>query len=412
MATHEEELRTNFTGDADGLIREAKRAGDAYEDTEKDIKDLGRQAELTDADIDAMADALSDSIRDSERARDSLEKMRAEIKRLGDAAPDSMDNVGRSMRDTADTAAEAGRETGQEFMSNLGEAVGSGDISGIVQGTLGGLVSSLSGPLGLAAAAVGGVVAIGFSQIQKHAEEVAALSESMLAGMRERFGLLQSEMTAAFKQEQLEQYIRDNIDTFQKLLPLVRTAGVDAHDYALAMFEGGEQADAVESELRNIMAVHGQLEGPVGRQKVVYDEIGQAASDTLKALQEQAKAQGDATREAEAFAEFTDQARTNVIHTKEELENLPDAHVKVYLENVETRGRYQYGSYGGNQPSDQAAGRAGGAAPPTGGQGAAYVTNNWHVTVNARTPDPTAVVRAIERYAKDNGRRDSVSVTV
>ena len=60
-----------------------------------------------------------------------------------------------------------------------------------------------------------------------------------------------------------------------------------------------------------------------------------------------------------------------------------------------------------------------GLAPATSGAGPAQysattpqtVTNHWSVTVNGAT-DPRAVVRALDRYARDNGRPSSVVVTV
>ncbi len=312
MTDSSRELRTDFTGDADSLVGAAKDAEKAFDRTADASKDLGKQAGITDADIDAMADALHKSIKDSESAKDSLKKMREEIKRLGDDAPAETKKVSKGLHDVADDAAEAGKEAGQEFRQNLGESVASGDMSSIVQDTLGGLVSGLGPVLGTAAAGVGLIVTGVFGKFQKDAEALAELVESRASLLRERFGLVSDEIDRAFKQDQLESWVTDNIDALQKIRGPLEQLGIDASDYATAIFEGGDAYEAQIGQLRGIMDAHGHLEGPIGHQKIVYDETGLAAETILKNAMGFGPAIKDSNDELVTFNEFTDAAEANL----------------------------------------------------------------------------------------------------
>jgi hypothetical protein len=117
---------------------------------------------------------LEPAIRETEqleRATDSAaDEAVRDWRKISDAAADAARKIDRStgsagisgdMRDLRTDAADTGREVGQEFASNLGESLASGDASRIVQDTGGGLIASLAlaGPIG-AAVAAGGALAL------------------------------------------------------------------------------------------------------------------------------------------------------------------------------------------------------------------------------------------------------------
>lgn len=137
--------------------------------------------------VDNMADALQDledEVKQVQKDGDkSLEKLETSFAEVAKASRDAGDDVQKNFRGNFKQAekhgTDAAEEIKDEFKSNLSEVTSSFDgsvesMGDLVQGTLGGLVSSL-GPLGLAAGAAGALgVGLLITEITKAAEEAEA----------------------------------------------------------------------------------------------------------------------------------------------------------------------------------------------------------------------------------------------
>ena len=262
-------------------------------------------------------DKYEKGLKDAERA---TRKLGDDIEDLPDSSGKAARGIKSDMDKVEDEMADAGKEGAQEFKSNLGESLASGDLSTILQDTMGGLVSGLSGPLAGAAAVFAGVAALGFQQVQKKAEEVAAATESIMGLMRDRFGMIEAEMDKAFKRGQLKEFVTENIDLFQKLTPQLERMGVGADEYSSAMLEGGAAAKAMEERIRGILQAHTTMEGPLGHQRPVYDDIAQAAQATLTALTDQKGAHKDAAAEAATYDTIMNHSSQSVANIRKDWE--------------------------------------------------------------------------------------------
>lgn len=151
-----------FLADARGFLT-------GTDDIERAYEDMARDA-------DTAADAGEDSARRLARAYDRAGQ---EIRRDTDA-------TGRDIKqDLGDT----GKEAGQEFATNLGSSLASGDSSRIVQDSAGGLIGSLAlaGPVGIAVAA-GASIALSMwnafeEKTRKRAEAVRAVAGEVYQGL-------------------------------------------------------------------------------------------------------------------------------------------------------------------------------------------------------------------------------------
>lgn len=142
----------------------------------KRTDDVGRALNDTMRDLDDLADAGEDSARRLSRAYDR-------------AGQDIRTGWKRDTSSLKTDAKDTGKEIGNEFASNLGESLASGDSSRIVQDSLGGLVSSLAfaGPLG-AAVAAGGAIALGLwnafaAKTQEQQQAVLDAAATLYEGM-------------------------------------------------------------------------------------------------------------------------------------------------------------------------------------------------------------------------------------
>ena len=105
------------------------------------------------AETDKYEKGLKDAERATEKLGDEIEDLSKSSGKAARGVSDDFDRLG-------DSAADAGSEVGDEFKQNLGQSLASGDMSALLTDTLGGLVASLKGPVGLAGAAIAGVAPI------------------------------------------------------------------------------------------------------------------------------------------------------------------------------------------------------------------------------------------------------------
>lgn len=200
---------------------------------------------------DDVAEAYRDVARDADRTADAGEDSARRLARAYERAADKIERDAReSARDTRKAYGDTGKEAGTEFTQNLGEAVSSGDISGVVSGTLGGLAAQFgtAGPLGVAFAGIATAGAFAFTQIQAAAEKAAEAAanafEDLLAG--------------ADKEAQLRTRLTDAYGEYGKGLDtLGRVAdqtGIEIADLGEAFIGSEDDAAAMADALRDIAA--------------------------------------------------------------------------------------------------------------------------------------------------------------
>jgi hypothetical protein len=219
---------------------------------------------------------LEPAIRETEqlqRATDSAaDDAVRDWRRISDAAADAARKVDRStgpagisgdMRDLRADAADTGREVGQEFASNLGESLASGDASRIVQDTGGGLIASLAfaGPIGAAVAAAGTLALAFWNNFE---QTTRARREAVIATASTVFqGILDE--GAAFAQKFATDTLRDFLDPAQvdELSGRARKASERLGDDLAAAIVGGP--DTIDAKLNDVRAKLRELEANPSR---------------------------------------------------------------------------------------------------------------------------------------------------
>jgi hypothetical protein len=278
------------------------------------VRDYLRGTKDVERATEDIADELKEASRDSDKfERDFTSAMRDAEKQ----AARTSDRVETDFRGMSSEMGDIGQDAGDELISNLGETVSSGDIGGLIEGTLGGIVGGLKGPLGLAAAGLAGVAVVAFQKLQEEAEKTAQLVDSRVELMRERLGMVQADIDATFKREQKASWIEENLDYLQEMRPLLETAGIDAGEYADAMFEGGDAAQAMLDRIRGIRDTDKERITQGDRTRIIYGEQGQAANDVLTASQALVNSQKEVNDEARTYNAFLGDARTGVYNIQD-----------------------------------------------------------------------------------------------
>jgi hypothetical protein len=161
MARSARALVVELVADAKDFVKGTQQADDALEKfvtgADQDLDGLARD---TDRATDKMGRSFDNLAREAKRSFDKVER----------SADDAADNLGK------ESFGEAGKESGSEFASNLGESISSGDYSALGRDTAAGLVSGFAAMPGLgpALAVVAAGAAALFGNIVKEAERRAA----------------------------------------------------------------------------------------------------------------------------------------------------------------------------------------------------------------------------------------------
>lgn len=161
-----------FTSDVVALLNGLDKAELSVEDLEQAFVEASNSS----TDLERK---INKATREAERDVDKLERA---IGNLGEAAQDAgresergFDKVGDSADDVKGRVGDTGREIGSEMMQNIGEGIGSGNISlgDTIMGTLGGVISSLPLPLAAIAGLAGAVWGVFKAESEKQKQELA-----------------------------------------------------------------------------------------------------------------------------------------------------------------------------------------------------------------------------------------------
>ena len=277
-----------FAASVRDYLRGTRDVERATEDIADELKDAARESDRFERDF---TDAMKDAERQAERSSRSIEQ---------------------DFEKTPGKLGEIGEDAGGELTQGIGEAISSGDVEGLISGVLGGVVSGLKGPLGLAAAAIGGVAVVGFQRWQAEVERLTELSESRVDAMLERLGRTKDELDAAFRNEQYEAWVRDNLDNLAGTDDLLRQMGISADEYGRKLFEGGDEAEAMLDRIRAVRDANKEVVTQGDRTRVVYNDVGEAANDILTQTQALVNTQDEVNEKTKTYDRYVGDVREGI----------------------------------------------------------------------------------------------------
>lgn len=219
MSTKPRDLVTRFLSDVLPFLRGTDKVEDAFHDVADAQDKLVREGQ--------------DASRDVGRA---YERMGDKIKR----------ETRDATRDTKQSFKETGKEAGQEFVSNLGESISSGDLSGVASDTAGGLAATfgMAGPIGIAFAALATGVSLKFA-------EIAAKAEAMRQKVQSEFDAIrQGADDQANLDRRLEEAFGTTSEGITELRRMAGEVGVSFDDLVEALIDGGPEAQALADKFR------------------------------------------------------------------------------------------------------------------------------------------------------------------
>lgn len=289
MARSARALVVELVADVGDFVKGTQKADDALQDfvsdTETGVRDINTAAAKLGDNIrdpfEKVGTSAKDAADDAERHFDNLAReAKTSFKKVETAADDAADGVGK------ESFGEAGKEAGAEFASNLGESLASGDISGVLRDTAGGLVSAfagLAGPVGIGLAAAAATATVIFGKIQAEAERRAARIASVTGAIFDQMSAdMQSAIGEFIRGQAYQTFVEgfskdgDLNEGFREMGKLAKAAGVNVGDIANAFIQGGPAADAMRAKL-------GQVETTSRNTKVVAHGTVTEYSDAAKA---------------------------------------------------------------------------------------------------------------------------------
>lgn len=256
-------------------------------DVERATEDIADELQAATKDADRFEREFQESMRDAERAAGKTSR-----------------SVEDDFRGMSGEMGDIGQDAGDELVSNLGEAVSSGDIGGLIEGTLGGIVGGLKGPMGIAAAGLAGVAVVAFQQVREEAERMAAWSESWADGFRDQVAQARDELKQEDIQAGFEQWLADNEESFLNIAADLEQLGIDANEFATALYAGGEPAQQMMDAINAMREGSTRLEEVGGRLRPVYDDTADAVGNIQTEMLNIVDTQQDTIDDAKTMAKF------------------------------------------------------------------------------------------------------------
>jgi uncharacterized protein with PIN domain len=237
----EKPIRFEFVAEVAQYLRDTKKVAVSTEDIADALlsvtnssEDLERKLSRAMREVDKDVDTLQRSIRDLPKA----------TKAAADAADKDFGKIGDDARD-------AGREVGDEFRQNLGESLSSGSMEDLVSDTLGGIVGSMKGPLGLAAAGVAGVGALIFNQLKKDWETTATALKNTAQGLVDmQIEVGRQLLYNTERQQVMSDLVKQDPEFWAKTREVAEQLGLTLQDVGDAILGGQDAMDALKGKLQ------------------------------------------------------------------------------------------------------------------------------------------------------------------
>jgi hypothetical protein len=264
------------------------------------LNGLGK-AELSVEDLEQAFVEASNSSKDLERkinratreAERDVEKLERAIDQLPKATDKAADKAAKDFDRIGDEGREAGREVGDEFRQNLGESLSSGNVEDLFSDTLGGIVGSMSGPVGLAAAAVAGLAAVGFNAIRDQYEKVQAFAQSQADSIQQLYTQGIKTGTAVQELDAFNAWLESQRSTIQGLRGDFQAVGISQGEFLAAAWQGGQPLEDIRLKLERIVDEGTNVEGTGRNMRTIYSEGAMEAQALLQFVREQAGANSE-----------------------------------------------------------------------------------------------------------------------
>jgi hypothetical protein len=297
--------------------------------------------------LDKVADALDEVAHDGEKSTDKLERS---FREAADAAKRESRTIGKSFEDNSSRgfsrAGDNAREFKQEALQNFSEVTSSFDgsmtsIQDLAQGTLGGLASSIAGPIGLAAG--GAAVAIGLigSAVQGLGTKTEADQQKVAEWAQSYIEAGSTILTSAQGTARALEIIQDP-EQFKNAQESAKDWGVTTAT-AIAALAGQQWAiDAVSGSLaemnRQLDAFGKSNVAPTDETYAKFADLADQYDRGAGKLATLTSAMDEGAKRADVYSQYltelaknTAGATTNVDKFGDSIYNLPDG-TKVYID--------------------------------------------------------------------------------
>jgi hypothetical protein len=235
-------IRIEFVAEVAQYLRDTKKL-------EVSTEDIADALNATTKNADDLERKLGKAMKGAEKDAESLERVLRDLpkatKKAADAADDDFKRIG-------DDAREAGREVGDEFRQNLGESLSSGSMEDLVSDTLGGLVGSMKGPLGLAAAGVAGVGALIFNKLKEDWQATTeAMKTTAQALVDYQIEVGRQILFNTERQQIMQDLVKQDPEFWSKTREVAESLGLTLEDVADAILGGQDATDALKAKLQD-----------------------------------------------------------------------------------------------------------------------------------------------------------------
>ena len=149
---------------------------------------------------------------------------------------------------------DVGREGAGELQQNLAEGLSSGNLESVVQDTLGGVVSGLSGFTGALTATLAGGAALVVNAVQSQTERIDALVESAIDGVNAAYDVANARWTQEKQNQEVQDFLNENKDLLEELRPVIEGLGLDYNDFVAELAAGNLEGSGYEAILQRIVA--------------------------------------------------------------------------------------------------------------------------------------------------------------
>ena len=237
---------------------EAQRAGDQVDNAGDDFDRLGTEARQAGDDVERAGDDVAGARQGfdqlGDEAEDTADRLRRAAQDMVRHVDDGADGVDASTQNMRRDMADTGSEIGGEFMENLAEGIGSGQISveDAMAGTLGGIanmVSSFKGPFAVAAGIAATGLGVMFAYMKAESEKAKERLNGIIGAVEELGEVGSKEAKKLIFQQWLEPF-KEAPGELVKIQKELERAGVDQKEWFDAITGSADAQDAVRRKLQ------------------------------------------------------------------------------------------------------------------------------------------------------------------
>jgi len=245
----------DFASSLTKVDTEADRADRELGTLDTAIDNVGDAAQHAKGDVDKLGDELTLADFDgvSAEAEEAARKLRIAAGNMAGAVHTGAVGIDRETDQMKADLGEAGRESGAEFIGNVAEGIGSGqmNLNDVVSGTLGGitnLAATLTGPLGLAVGAAAAGVGLVFAAVKGQSEQAKARVDELI-GALEEVGTTSGKAARAAIWDTWLTKMKENRGTLDGIVANLRIAGIDQGTFKAAITGSAAEQKKVRDQL-------------------------------------------------------------------------------------------------------------------------------------------------------------------